>query len=98
MTILLKNQEVRITQLCAGQPRPYADSEYRFLIESPQPLTEEQQNILRAILEPCEQTYAQFQGPDGVYWNGYYTWQELPAQPNSSEYRYEYCVWRPFCD
>jgi Lar family restriction alleviation protein len=89
--INMKNEKIR-----EGQPRPYADSEYEFIIKADGMTEFEIKKYCMAILEPCSQTYEEWMKDKNnsadVYFRGYYEFEKL------SDGRYRYYVLSPYCD
>lgn len=77
-----------------GQPRPYADSTYEYIVKSELP-----EGTVRMfcthLLRICTQTKEQWKSyreDPSSYFYGYYTFQKI------DENTYKYYVFKPFCD
>lgn len=84
---------VRVTMLKCGQPRPYADSEYEYILD-----TNLSQEELRVFCKdyPCagrsKKEFTAMKGNLAVYFAG---WSEITK---ISEGKYRYYAYRPYAD
>jgi hypothetical protein len=84
---------LKIKTLKCGQPRPYADSEYEYEIEVDGMNEFEVKQYCTKVLNPCNQTQAQWDTHDAnSYFQGYYTFYKI------DENCYKYTKHVPFCD
>ena len=76
-----------------GQPRPYADSEYEYIIEAEGCSEYYVKEFCTGFLRYCKQTRAEWKRDDAnSYFHGYYEFSKI------GENKYRYYVKEPFCD
>lgn len=78
----------------AGQPRPYADSEYEYEIVSTRP-EHEVKAFCTKILRPCSQTFKEWsenKNSAASYFAGYYVFEK------TGDNTYRYFKKEPFAD
>ena len=87
---------LEIETIHAGQPRPYADSFYEYVITTNQKYSGELiKSICTKVLRPCKQTKEEWQkgkGDMGSYFEGYYTFEKI------DDYKYRYYKLEPYTD
>ena len=85
---------MEIETLAYGQSRPYADSEYKYIITTNGMSEYDVERYCTKVLKPCSQSYKQWKNPKspGVYWYGYYTFNQL------EDNKYQYYVRVPYAD
>lgn len=77
-----------------GQPKPYADSTYEYIIRSNK-YEHEVKRFCTSILCYCEQEkkdWKQYSENPGSYFHGYYTFDKIDSNT------YRYYVFQPYCD
>nr|DAI19564.1 MAG TPA: hypothetical protein [Caudoviricetes sp.] len=87
-----KDYKYNVEIIKAGQPRPYADSEYQYVITSDCG----EYNVkafCTKVLRPKNQAYKDWDRDSAAsYFAGYYTFEK------TGENTYKYRVIEPFCD
>jgi len=87
----MREMNISIKVLKEGQPRPYADSEYEYEIESKGLGEYDIKSFCTKILKPCHQTIKEWDKDSaGSYFGGYYEFY------NVGEYKYRYYVKKPY--
>lgn len=89
-----KDYTFSVETIRAGQPRPYADSVYEYIVKS-----ELREGIVRAFCTCVlhlqmqrKEDWKSLKEDPGSFFNGYYTFQKI------DENTYKYYVFKPFCD
>mgnify|MGYP006967465292 FL=1 len=89
-----KDYTFSVETIRAGQPRPYADSVYEYIVKS-----ELHEGIVRAfctcvlrLQRQRKEDWKSFTEDPSSFFNGYYTFQKI------DENTYKYYVFEPFCD
>lgn len=91
----IRKISIEIETLKSGQPRPYADSEYEYILTVEGMSEFEVERYCTTMLRHCRNTYQKWQenkGDPSVYFGGYYTFEKL----GDGEYRY--FKLEPYCD
>jgi hypothetical protein len=87
-----KEYKFNVRQIKSGQPKPYADSEYEYEVESDCPEFTVKQFCTK-VLQPCNQTKAEWDVKNAnSYFRGYYEFRQIDVN------KYRYYVLQPFCD
>lgn len=92
MTMNKRKITLEIETVKAGQPRPYADHEYEFILTVNGMNEIEVKQYCTRVLRPCKQTYGEWdkQNMDS-YFAGYYRFIKV------GENQYKYFVTIPYC-
>ncbi|MBR6523483.1 MAG: hypothetical protein IKT39_02590 [Clostridia bacterium] len=86
---------IEIETIRAGQPRPYADSEYEYILTVEGMNEGEVEYYCKTILRSCRNTYqtwSENKNDASVYFGGYYKFDKL------EDGKYRYFKLEPFCD
>lgn len=86
---------IEIETLQSGQPRPYADSKYEYILTVDGMTEFEVKAYCTNVLRPCCQTYHEwYEGKNNaaVYFGGYYSFEKI------EDNKYKYFKLEPFCD
>ena len=86
---------IEIETVRSGQPRPYADSHYEYILTVEGMSEHEVKAYCTKILRPHSQTRAEWvagKTNEACYFSGYYTFDKV------AENKYKYYVMQPFCD
>ena len=91
-----RNIKIEVDTIQYGQPRPYADSTYKFILTVEGMSEWDVLQYCREILYPKKQTFKEwdekkYESAD-VYFGGYYTFEKIDQN------KYKYFVFEPFCD
>ena len=88
----MKEYKFDVETVRCGQPRPYADSEYEYIVKSELPANIVE-SFCRGVLCYAFQTKSQWNHNNAAsYFAGYYTFEEI------GENTYKYYVLGRFCD
>lgn len=86
---------IEIETIRSGQPRPYADSYYEYILTVDGMAEFEVKEYCTKILKPCCQPYAKWvaeKNNAAVYFGGYYNFEKI------ADNKYRYYKLEPFCD
>lgn len=87
---------IEIETIRSGQPRPYADSYYEYILTVCGMPEFEVKEYCTKILRPCKQTAKEWnEGKNNnaaVYFHGYYRFEKI------EDNKYKYFKLEPFCD
>ena len=86
---------VEIETIKSGQPRPYADSEYEYILTVDGMTEFEVELYCKFILRSCKSTYQKWcenKNDPSIYFGGYYKFEKLEGG------KYRYYKLEPFCD
>lgn len=84
---------ITVKTIRAGQPKPYADSEYEYEITAENCGEFTVKAFCTKVLRPCNQTHEQWDTHNaGSYFRGYYTFSKI------GENKYRYYKKEPFAD
>ena len=87
--------KMEIEILRYGQPKPYADSEYEYILTTEHMPEYHVKEYCTKVLRPCSQTYTEWNSNirnAANYFHGYYKFEKLEQN------KYRYFVLEPFCD
>ena len=90
-----KKITLEIETIRNGQPRPYADSYYEYILTVDGMSEFDVKSYCTKILRPCRQTYKEWnegKNNPNVYFGGYYRFEKI------GDNKYKYFSLRPFCD
>lgn len=86
---------IEIETIRSGQPRPYADSYYEYILTVEGMSEFDVKAYCTRILSPCGQTHGEwYEGKNNAatYFAGYYTFEKI------GDNKYRYLRVSPFCD
>lgn len=91
-----KKITIEIEVIRNGQPRPYADSYYEYILTVDGMSEFEVKAYCTKILRPCRQTFEEWNkdknNSASVYFGGYYRFEKI------GDNKYKYFKLEPFCD
>lgn len=90
-----KTYHFDVEVLRAGQPRPYADSEYEYIVRTDEKSEWTIEKFCTCVLRPCSQKrsdWSKRSGDADKYFLGYYIFEKV------SENTYKYYVREPYDD
>mgnify|MGYP000987251492 CR=1 FL=1 len=89
----MREFNLHVKAIREGQPRPYADSEYEYEIETENCSEFTVKQFCTKVLRPCKQTRAEWNTGDAdSYFRGYYEFSKI------GENKYRYYKKEPFTD
>lgn len=90
-----RTYKIEVETIKSGQPRPYADSEYEYIVQTEGMSDWMVERFCTCVLRPCNKTYSQWSSKTGdasTYFIGYYNFEKI------SEKTYKYYVREPYDD